>query len=287
MRGIPKQKVDNFWVVAYNPKLMHMFHCHMNVDLSVSRVGGIKNLLKVVFQGSGRVAMEIVEETGRYNAIQQFKDARNVSASEAAWRILAFDIVDNEPPVHRLKVHAAGHHTVYFREGEETAAALREPQSQYQVSCAIHVRCDDFPRLFTWVRSDKLCKPRARFRRRRARGAGSSSAGAAVPSEYNFEVFRETIVGRIYTVSPREGERYVLRLLLLLFIGSKSFSDMGTVDGEVHSLFRQPRSRRRLLADHAAWRRVLRESFASESVPLSQVSATVLAYCEPSDQLSL
>ncbi len=31
----------------------------------------------------------------------------------------------------------------------------------------------------------------------------------------------------------------------------------------------------------------LRESFASEFVPLSQVFATILAYCEPSDPLSL
>ncbi len=42
-----------------------------------------------------------------------------------------------------------------------------------------------------------------------------------------------------------------------------------------------------LVADDAEWRRVLRESFASEFVPLSQVFATILAYCEPSDPLSL
>ncbi len=42
-----------------------------------------------------------------------------------------------------------------------------------------------------------------------------------------------------------------------------------------------------LLADDAEWRRVLRESFASEFVPRSQVFATILAYCEPSDPLSL
>ncbi len=33
--------------------------------------------------------------------------------------------------------------------------------------------------------------------------------------------------------------------------------------------------------------RVLSESFASEFVPLSQVFQTILAYCEPSDLLSL
>ncbi len=71
-----------------------------------------------------------------------------------------------------------------------------------------------------------------------------------------------------------------LRLLLLHVRRVKSFVDMRTVDGEVCS-------RRGLLADDAEWKRVLRESFASEFVPLSQVFATMLAYCEPSDPLSL
>ncbi len=67
--------------------------------------------------------MEIVEETGRYSEIEQFQDARYVSASEAAWRILAFDIADSDPSVYRLDVHTEGHHSVFFREGEELPAA--------------------------------------------------------------------------------------------------------------------------------------------------------------------
>ncbi len=123
MHGKPEQKVDDSRVVAYNPKFMRMFQCHMNVELCVSRVGGIKYLFMYICKGSDRVNMEIVEETGRYNEIEQFQDARYVSASEAAWRILAFEIVDNNPPVYRLEVHREGHHTVRFREGGEIPAA--------------------------------------------------------------------------------------------------------------------------------------------------------------------
>ncbi len=267
----------------------------MNVELCVCPVGGIKCLFKYVCKGSDRVTMEIVEETGRYNEIEQFQHARYVSASEASWRILAFDIVDNDPPVYRLEVHAEGHHTVHFRESEELPAALREPQTKltewFNASTiypgANYLRYDEFPRLFTWNRKDKVWKPRAKFRGRGTRGAGPSSAGASAPSEYNFEGSGETIIGRMYTVSPREGERYFLRLLLLHVTGVKSYADMRTVDGEVRSLFRQACSRRGLLADDAEWRRVLRESFSSEFVPLSQVFATILAYCKPSDPLSL
>ncbi len=152
---------------------------------------------------------------------------------------------------------------------------------------ANRLRYDEFPWFFTWNRSVKVWKPRAKCRRRGTPGAGPSSAGAAVASEYNFEGTGVTIIGRMYTVSPREGERYFLRMLLLHVTGGKSFADVRTVDGKVCSSFRQACTRRGLLADDAERRRALRESFASEFVPLSHVFATILAYCEPSDPLSL
>ncbi len=66
VRGNLEHKVENSWVVAYNPKLMRIFHCHMNVELCVSRVCGIKYLFKY----SDRVTIEIVEETSRYIEIE-------------------------------------------------------------------------------------------------------------------------------------------------------------------------------------------------------------------------
>ncbi len=127
------------------------------VELCVSRVGGIKHLFKCICEDRDRVSMEIVEETGQNNEIEQFKVARQMSASKAAWRILAFDIVDKDTPVRHLEVHTEGHHTVLFREGEELSAALREPQTKLAKSFKAntkypgdnHLRYDDFPRFST------------------------------------------------------------------------------------------------------------------------------------------
>ncbi len=52
VRGNPEQKVDNPWVVAYNPKLMRMFYGHINVELCVSRVGRVKYLFENICKGS-------------------------------------------------------------------------------------------------------------------------------------------------------------------------------------------------------------------------------------------
>ncbi len=71
------------------------------------------------------------------------------------------------------------------------------------------------------------------------RRAGKSSAGAVAPAEYHFESSGETVVGRAYTVSPREGERYFLRMLKPHVTGVKSVSDVRTLDSAVSSSFRQ------------------------------------------------
>ncbi len=64
VRGNPEQEIDNSWVVPYNPKLMRMFHCHINVELCVSRVGGIKYLFKYLCKGSDRITFEIAQRNG-------------------------------------------------------------------------------------------------------------------------------------------------------------------------------------------------------------------------------
>ncbi len=118
VRGNPEQQVGNSWVVPYNPKLTRMFHCHINVELRVSRVGGVKFLFKYICKGNDRITFKIAQHNGNgneqgvnenlqgisdnrrgrnvHNEIKLFQDARYVPASEAAWRILGFDIVDNK-----------------------------------------------------------------------------------------------------------------------------------------------------------------------------------------------
>ncbi len=151
--------------------------------------------------------------------IEQLQDTRYVSASAAAWRILAYDIVDKTLSVYRLE------DSIYFEERPELPAAFTAPQTELTTNAkypgANHPRYDEFPRLFTCNSSDKVWKPRAKFRKRVTRGAGPSSARAAETSEFNFERPGEIIIGRMYPVSPPEGKRYFLCMLLLLIAGDK------------------------------------------------------------------
>ncbi|CDF32173.1 unnamed protein product [Chondrus crispus] len=261
----------NSWVVPHSPVLLRSFACHLNVELCVSRVGGIKYLFKYVCKGQDRVTMEITAENERYDEISNFQDARYVSASEAAWRLFSFDIVDRNPPVVRLAVHLPNHHTVYFEEGREQEAALRPAtgtkltewfKANEKYPSARHIRYHKFPKYFTWKTRTKSWT-------------------------YDFSGTGANVVGRIYTVSPREGERYFLRLLLTQVPGATSFENLRNIDGEQCTSFRQACLRLGLLADDAEWKHAIRDSFRSSFVPLSHLFATILAHCQPSDPLSL
>ncbi|CDF41007.1 ATP dpendant DNA helicase [Chondrus crispus] len=235
--------VDNSWVIPHSPVLLRSFACHLNVELCVSRVGGIKYLFKYVCKGQDR----------------------------AAWRLFSFDIVDRNPPVVRLAVHLPNHHTVYFEEGREQEAALRPAtgtkltewfKANEKYPSARHIRYHKFPRYFTWKTRTKSWT-------------------------YDFSGTGANVVGRIYTVSPREGERYFLRLLLTQVPGATSFENLRNIDGEQCTSFRQACLRLGLLADDAEWKHAIRDSFRSSFVPLSHLFATILAHCQPSDPLSL
>ncbi|CDF36188.1 ATP dependant DNA helicase PIF1 [Chondrus crispus] len=215
--------VDNSWFVPHSPLLLRSFAFHLNVELCVSRVGGIKYLFKYVCKGQDRVTMEITAKNECYDEISNFQDARYV-----------------------LSVHLPNHH-MWFKANENYPSAR-------------HIRYHKFPKYFTWKKSSK---------------------------SWSFSGTGANVVGRIYTVSPRENERYFLRLLLTQVPGATSFENLRNIDGEQCTSFRQACLRLGLLANDAEWKHAIRNSFRSSFVPLSHLFATILAHCQPSDPFSL
>ncbi|XP_073139037.1 uncharacterized protein [Henckelia pumila] len=76
-------KVDNGWVVPYNPWLLLKYDCHINVEVC----GGIKcvkYIYKYIHKGPDRVALE-VHNGHNLDEIQQYVDGRWISVPEALW----------------------------------------------------------------------------------------------------------------------------------------------------------------------------------------------------------
>lgn len=71
------------------------------------------------------------------------------------------------------------------------------------------------------------------------RATGGTIWRRKAEDHYEFTWDGENVVGRIYTVSTREGDRYYLCTLLLHFAGSTSFGDIRTVDAGVYPTYRE------------------------------------------------
>ncbi|XP_070022215.1 uncharacterized protein [Nicotiana sylvestris] len=112
-------RMNNQWVVPYNPYLLTRYNCHINVE-SCSGVKAIKYLYKYIYKGHDRCAVYIESDDGEkvVDEIQIFQNTRWVSLPEALWRIYEFNLSEMQPPVITLQLHLPDRQTANPREGE-------------------------------------------------------------------------------------------------------------------------------------------------------------------------
>jgi hypothetical protein len=95
---------------------------------------------------------------------------------------------------------------------------------------------------------------------------------------------RGIAIGRIYTCSPFAGERYYLRLLLIIIPGAKSFSDLRTVMGIEYSTFKMACGALGLLDDDQEWVACFKEAVSfTTGHNLRILFSTALIYQEISN----
>ncbi|XP_066164591.1 uncharacterized protein [Oryza sativa Japonica Group] len=265
VRGHP---LDNRWVVPYNPYLLRMYNCHMNVEVC-SSIKAVKYLFKYHYKGHDKASISINEanKNGEIDEIQRYRDARWVIPPEALWCIYGFDICHISPSVRQLQLHLPNMHMLAFDADKDLRDVLdkedagRSMLTAYFEANRQHVWVRDilyrdFPMWFTWQTAGKYWKKRDR---------GGQ-------------------VGRIVCAHPAEGERYYLRVLLNHVAGSTSFEDLRTVDGVVMPSFRAATERRGLIeADNTLDECLTEARVFQMPASLRRLFATILVYCEPSD----
>jgi hypothetical protein len=116
---VRKHEMGNRWVVPYNPYLLQYFNYHINVEACGS-IKVVKYLFKYIYKGHDRacitVGTAIVDDNnGGVDEIKQYRDARWVTPPEALWRIYAFDLNENDPPVMQLQLHLLGMNMVGYQ----------------------------------------------------------------------------------------------------------------------------------------------------------------------------
>ncbi|XP_074296881.1 uncharacterized protein LOC141627538 [Silene latifolia] len=236
---VRKVKMENRSVIPYNPYLLAMFDCHLNVEVC-STIKIVKYLYKYVYKGHDRISFNVAAgETTQYvDEIERYQSGRWVSPPEAAWRIFGFNLFDIYPPVHPLPVYTPNGQTVSF-EPHETLQGIVEDEHRIKTMLTEFFKANskqkggpkylysEFPEHFVWNGKRKEWKARDR--------------GVAI--------------GRVAHAAPGEGERYYLRLLLAHVRGPTSFEDLLTFEGIIYTSFQEAALKRGILeqdnvADH-------------------------------------
>ena len=198
---------------------------------------------------------------------------RYVSAPEASWRIFGYSLHQEYPAHVRLAVHLPNEQLIYFNENDDmntlidelslSATTLTEWfKTNQSDSNAREFLYTQFPEHYVWVKSDKRWKIRER------RHGGT--------------------IGRMYAVSPRENEKYFLRMLLLHVRGAKSFVELRTVNGVVQETFQAACRALGLLQDDRQWHYCLAEaSLYQVSHELRNLFVIIIIFCHPADPFDL
>jgi hypothetical protein len=206
--------ITDEWVVPYNPMLLEMFNCHINVEIAAHK-RCFKYVYKYCFKSPDHATVQVDE-------ISAYITGRLLSANEAVWRFLGLRLHNEHPAVMRLDIHLPGHQQVIFDPTDDVDHIIDEASSATST-------------LLEWFELNK----RDVFAR--------SLLYVQIPEYYiwkNGIWIRRTYtaaiaVGRVYGVSIHNYELFALRTLLHSVRGCTSFTDVLMVDGYIHSTFRE------------------------------------------------
>jgi hypothetical protein len=299
-RGV---QMNDGWVVPYNPASSAKYNCHINVEICCGIQHYVKYCYKYMTKGIDKASVTLHRiddeiDDGAMNTcspvlideVQKYIDSRYVGSSEAFWRILGNEMHSHYPHVVRLQIHEEHQQSVVYRPGTEMDAITDEPSTMLTDYFAtvlrerinpLHVNelgfdsfgkhypaahsltYGDFPKYYSWL-SDK------KHWRRRSRNKKADT------------------IGRIYTVHPRSGDRYYLRILLSKRPGLGSFTEARTVNGIEYVTYKGACEALGYLANDDEWKDCLMIA-ADDILPkaLRDLFVSILIFNEPADALAL
>ena len=201
---------------------------------------------------------------------------RSVGSSEACWKLLAFPIAENKPPVQVLRLHLENQQLVVFVGGEEEAVVEQG-------------RVTELTAFFEFNAQEKESK-------------GQEFNPAAMPLYVDMPqhyTFREkgwhirrrgSSIGRVHTVNPLAGDVFYLRMLLHHdhCRGKTSFQDMMTFEGRVCESYQAVCREIGLLSDDQEWALVLTEAAVTKLCSqIRELYVVILRFCFPADPKKL
>jgi hypothetical protein len=253
---------DDRWIAPHIPELIDELDCHIFVDI-VFTVAVVTYLFKYLHKGPDQTWFHLPrtkDET--HDEIKDYVKGRYLSAPEAAWRILGFDITSKEPSVTCLPIHLPGANIGQFtgqapRQGATASLLMRyfhRPRHELFENMTYIDYFQSFI-LYKWIPGDDIREDE--FLEEELPG---NQKNRVSPRRTGIKVVR------LHTIAPSAGELFYLRCILARKPG-RSFEDIRTINGVKHPTFQQ-----------AALDLGL---FANENEGHFAMSEAVASYCSP------
>ncbi|CEL62802.1 hypothetical protein RSOLAG1IB_12576 [Rhizoctonia solani AG-1 IB] len=227
---------------------------------------------KYVHKGEDRVAYDLENP----NEVQEHREGRYVSASQAAWRIAGNNMAESCPNVVRLQFHLEDEENIVFQDDTPIAQVLANRKDTMLLAffklnehpvigtrmLANSLVYQEIPGKFTWDQKNRRWKPRVRLT-----GSG---------------------IGRMPFIPATCGEKYYLRLLLTIVKGCTSFASLRTFEGQVYNTYRECCIARGLLEDDGEWHSCLQEAGVIKTgVQLRKLFVIILTMGQPTSPMRL
>jgi hypothetical protein len=272
-------KLHNRWIVPYNTTLLKKYQAHINVEWCNKTIF-VKYLFKYVTKGPdcSKIYLERVrngedipfdEETSSRNEVKEYLDCRYICEQDACCRIFGFDIHKHYPAIEILHVHLPNENNVTYDSHANIECIMSDP---------IHRRT----MLTSWFEANQIFEDSREL------------TYCDFPSKWRWDESSKTWVcgkrgegkiGRIYYVHPSTGERYYLRMLLLIVKGACDYIDLRTYNNIVHQTFKEACNARGLLTNDEEWHNDFDEAASwATSNQLRQLFVTMLLHYHVSDE---
>ncbi|KAG2659831.1 hypothetical protein PVAP13_1KG278905 [Panicum virgatum] len=260
-------RLDNRWVVPYNPYLLKKFQAHINYLFKYVTKGPdcSKAYLQKIRNGE---EVPLDKETQTRNEVKEYLDCRYICEQDACWCVFGFDIHRHYPAVERMPIHLPDENNILYDENANMAEIvnsefLRRTMLTKWFECnkanlaGRHLTYLEFPTKWCWVKDKRVWEPRKSGHK----------------------------IGRLYYVHPSVGERYYLRMLLMTVRCAQSYEDVRTYNGRTYPTFKEACNARGLLGNDLEWYDAFDEAAAwATSSQLRQLFVTMLLLCEVNDE---
>ncbi|KAJ2913021.1 hypothetical protein MD484_g7399, partial [Candolleomyces efflorescens] len=237
-----RRREEDRMVVPHCLPLIRMMKCHINFEVaSTSHL--FQYLFKYIHKGPDRARYRVVDTDNNepVNEIEDYWNARYLSAGEAAWRILGFRITHKDPSVTSLPIHLEDNRSNLRFSPSDSLGSLSKleryflrPDGSFRDGGIDRLFSDltytDYFTLFRLVAYDPAKNGDPLYFRERPNGVNATSMHVVRRSGTTKHI------ARIQTARPTQGEVFYLRVVLANR-PARNFEDARTLGGITYPSF--------------------------------------------------